>query len=243
MGFMSIKEMMVDSLRYSSTDWKAVLRLGILLVILDLNDELLWAGNLADELKLLLNIVAVILFFLEAGYLFRILEETIEGSKKLPKFNKIREMFIHGVKEAFISFSYFLIPFMLFVLFFFNFMTSMDLDDVSGEKALTFLVILAITALIYILFPAVLLNMGHNHGTIRSAFDFRKIFRKIRVVGFKRLVLVYMGIFIIISLIKLFLDDGLSTSIPFIGDFISNLIITPFVVIFTTRFLGLIDIP
>jgi hypothetical protein len=243
MGFMSIKEMMVESLRYSTSDWKAVLRLGLLLVILDINDELSWAGDLADEISIVLNIVAVILFFLEAGYLFRILEETIEGSKKLPKFNRILEMFIHGVKEVTISFAYFIIPIILFVLFFFNFMISMDMDDIHGEKALSFLIILALTSLIYILFPAVLLNMGHNHGTIRSAFDFRKILRKIRVIGIKRLVFVYMGIFIIISLIKLFLDDGITTNIPFIGDLISNLIITPLIVIFTTRFLGLIDVP
>ena len=97
-------------------------------------------------------------------------------------------------------------------------------------------------AFIYILFPAVILNMAHNHGNIRYAFEFRKILQKIRNLGFKRLVIVYFGILIFMGLVEFLLSDNIK-GIPVVGEMIADLIIAPYVLIFTTRVLGLIDIP
>jgi len=54
---------------------------------------------MADELRLVLFAAVILLAIFEAGYVYRILEETINGSKKLPKFNNLRLMFYHCLKE------------------------------------------------------------------------------------------------------------------------------------------------
>jgi hypothetical protein len=82
--------------------------------------------------------------------------------------------------------------------------------------------------------------MAHNHGTVRSGLDFRAIIRKIRYLGFKDLVVVYTGMFMILGILKLVLTDNLST-LPLVGDLISQLLIAPFILLFTTRMLGLMD--
>ena len=97
----------------------------------------------------------ILLAIFEAGYIYRILEETIKGSKKLPKFNNLRLMFCHGLKELIVLILYFLIPILLFGLFYLNFLTSLDINDVPIVTDIFFLIVLSITIVIYIFFPAV----------------------------------------------------------------------------------------
>lgn len=55
--------------------------------------------------------------------------------------------------------------------------------------------------------------------------------------------MVYLGIFIIVTIIELALKDSISSTIPIFGELIPDLIIAPLLLIFTTRVLGLIDQP
>ena len=103
------------------------------------------------------------------------------------------------------------------------------------------LIILGITALIYIFFPAVLLHRANNDGSFKSSFDFIKIYHKIINVGLRRLVVVYLGLFIIVPIIKVVLTSTVAHNLPVIGEIIPDLIIAPYLLIFTTRVLGLID--
>jgi hypothetical protein len=102
---------------------------------------------------------------------------------------------------------------------------------------------LSLTALIYAFFPAVLLYRAYNNGDFRSSFDFRMIYDKIRAVGLKRLIVVYLGLFLVVSIVKTVLSNGVVENIPLLGELISDLIIAPYLLIFTTRVLGLIDQP
>jgi hypothetical protein len=243
MGAMDLKEILIDSVRYSASNLRVIIPLGFVLLIADLADELSWAGDMADELKVVLFFLVILLAIFEAGYVFRILEETVKGSKKLPHFNKFRLMFIHGVKELLVLIIYFLIPVLLFGLVFLELLFSMDLNDVSGENTVIFLIFLTITLIIYAFFPAVVLHRAHNNGNVRSGFEFRKIYHKIKHIGLKRLIVVYLGIFIFVTIVKFVLSDSIATTIPIIGEIIPDLIIAPFILIFTTRVLGLIDQP
>jgi len=230
---MKLKEMLVDSFWYSVSDWKKLIILGILLVLMD--SEGGFSGSwVIDGLNIILFLVILILGVLEAGYIFRVLEESVEGSKKLPKFNRFHEMAVHGLKELVIVTVYFAIPLFLFIMFLWGSNTSADITMVG------FLIFIVLMGIIYILFPAVMLNMAHNHGTVRSGLDFRAIIRKIRYLGFKDLVVVYTGMFMVLGILKLVLTDNLST-LPLVGDLISQLLIAPFVLLFTTRMLGLMD--
>ena len=108
---------------------------------------------------------------------------------------------------------------------------------------LIFLGFLRLTAVIFVLFPAVILHRANHNGDFRSSFDFKKIYHKIRSVGLKRLIVVYLGIFIIVSIVEVVLADTITGIIPLVGELIPDLLIAPFLLIFTTRVLGLIDQP
>jgi hypothetical protein len=110
MGVMNLKDIIIDALRYSVSDLKMVVLLGVVLLLADMADELSGANEIADELRLVLFAVVIVLAIFEAGYVFRIIEETIHGSKRLPKFNKFGEMFFHGIKEIIVLITYFSIP-------------------------------------------------------------------------------------------------------------------------------------
>ena len=119
----------------------------------------------------------------------------------------------------------------------------MDLDDVPGSSIYVFIGFLGLTAIIYIFFPAVLLHRAHNNGNFKSSFEFPQIYKKIRSVGIKRLVVVYLGIIIIVTIAKLVLSDSIEGIVPVYGAFIPNLLVIPYLLIFTTRVLGLLDQP
>lgn len=231
---MKLKEMLVDSFWYSVSDWKKLIILGILLVLMD--SEGGFSGSwVINGLNIIIFLVILILGVLEAGYIFRVLEESVEGSKKLPKFNRFHEMAVHGLKELIIVIVYFAVP---------SILVSMLLWGTKASTNVTitgFLILIILLGITYILFPAVMLNMAHNHGTVRSGLDFRAILRKIRYLGFKDLVVVYTGMFMVLGIVKLVLTDNLST-LPLVGDLISQLLIAPFVLLFTMRMLGLMDV-
>ena len=62
-----------------------------------------------------LILVGLVLGMLETGYVFRIVEESVNGSTKLPKFDRLNDMFIHGIKELVIIFAYLAVPVGLFI--------------------------------------------------------------------------------------------------------------------------------
>lgn len=243
MASMNLKQIIVDSLRYSASDFKIVVILGIVLLLADIAYNLSDRGELASELRLILIFCVVIISVFEAGYVFRILEESINGSSRLPKFNNLKVMFFHGVKEIILLIIYYSVPLILFGALFTKFLFSNDINDVPDGSEAIFICFLSLTAIIYAFYPAVLLHRAHHNGDFRSSFDFKKILHKVRSIGLKRLIVVYIGILIIVSLVKLVLSESLSAHVPIFGELLSDLIITPYVLIFTTRVLGLIDEP
>jgi hypothetical protein len=239
----NLKEIIINSLKYSASDLKMLVLLGIVLFIADSAEGITFTGIIANEIKLVLFILAVILGIFEAGYVFRILVETIQGSTKLPKFDNLKSIFVQGIKEIILLILYFSIPILFFGIFYLNFLISMDFNELPIINDIFITIILSVTILIYIFFPAVLLHRAHNEGNFISSFDFKKIYHKIRSIGLKRLVVVYLGLFIIVSIVKIVLTSTFADNVPFIGEVIPDLIIAPYLLIFTTRVLGLIDKP
>ena len=119
--YMNLKEIIKDALRYSASDFKILVILGIILLLADMADGLSGAGELSNELEVVFFTVVILIAIFEAGYVFRIVEETIQGSKKLPKLNNFRLMFSHGLKEIIILIIYLSLPLFLLALYFFNF--------------------------------------------------------------------------------------------------------------------------
>ncbi len=236
-----LKDIIIDSLKYSASDLKMLIVLGFVLLLAETSEYFTYTGLLSYEIKLVLFVIVIVLAIFEAGYVFRIIVETIQGSDKLPKLENLKLMFVQGVTEVVLLILYFSIPIVFFGVFYFNFLISMDYTTLPLVTDIFALAILSITVLIYIFFPAVILHRAHNEGSFKSSFDFIKIYHKIRNVGLRRLVVVYLGLFIIVSIVKIALTSTVAHNLPIIGEIISDLIIAPYLLIFTTRVLGLID--
>ncbi|HMK54301.1 MAG TPA: DUF4013 domain-containing protein [Methanobacteriaceae archaeon] len=250
MDSMNLKDIVKDSFRYAAASWYNVILLGIVLL---LADHLVDAntGLIDGWLDFVLLIIALALAVLEAGYAFRMLEETVNGSVKPPKINRIFSLFSHGIREIVVTVLYFFTPIVLFFLGFdlisafveinlgaLNTILGWDIDQ------LTFMVFFGLFFIlisgISIIFEGALLNMANNHGTIRSAFNFPHIFYKLKKIGFKRLLLIYLITLVLLSIIQGIISDSLH-QLPVIGDILLTLIITPYLLMVTTRMLGLID--
>jgi len=233
---MNLGEIIRDSVKYASSDWIKVILLGMVILIADSVNEIHLAGFGADIIKIILIIIGTILGILEVGYIFKIIEETVRGSEKLPKFDKLKEMFIHGVKETIVTVIYALIPSILIII---------GLVDIIGilevfvdEELMSILFIISgliLGLIVEIIYSAAILNMAHHNGAIRSAFQFKKIFRKIKKIGLKKIVFVYILSLFIVFLVSILISDNLKANIPIIGEIISQLIIAPYLLIFTSR--------
>ncbi len=246
---MKLTAMFKDAIRYTASDWRNVLFLGLILFltdqILDLNSTSI-IGSLSDALIL---IMIVFLSFVEIGYGFRIVEETVKGSRKPPSFHHPWNLFVHGVKESIILLFYFVIPLIVVIMGISEFETisGLDLGPIITEYFLLFGIVLFLC--FNIMFQGAVLNMAHHKGSITSGFNIIQIIRKIRMVKVKNMLMISIITIIVLYIIKQTVFDtfhALPYVLPYIGisvgDIFSTIIITPFLTIFNTRLLGLIDV-
>lgn len=73
---MDIGEIVSDSFRYPSTDWKKVIILGVISILSFL----------------------IIPIFLVLGYAFRVLKASLAGLEELPEFDEWVNMLVDGIK-------------------------------------------------------------------------------------------------------------------------------------------------
>ncbi|HTX61572.1 MAG TPA: DUF4013 domain-containing protein [Methanobacterium sp.] len=237
---MNLKDTLVDSLKYTSSNWLKVILLGLVIFLADKSNELSNLGGFADEIRYIIIIIGTILGIYQLGFIFRILEETTKGSNKMPKFDKFLTTFIHGLKETIVTVIYFIIPFIVVLLGF------AMLAYITGPKTeeMDLAIIfsgLFLGSLTYLLYQATVLNMADYHGTLRSAFDFNKIYKKFRAIGFKKLGFIYLLTVIFAAIVEVTLSDTKSILPYGLGDIISSFLIAPFILIFIARTLGLIN--
>ena len=78
---MKFSSQIKDAAKYTFRDWKAIVLLGIILCIASTLDE-----TYTDNLLLLfiMVIAAIALLFIEEGYRYKIIRETIEGNNSPP---------------------------------------------------------------------------------------------------------------------------------------------------------------
>jgi hypothetical protein len=237
---MGLKDIIKDSFRYTTSSWGKLIFLGLVILIADRVNELTYFQNFAHEISILLIIVSILLAIFEVGYIFRIIEETTHGSHSLPHFNRIRATFLHGMKEILVTILYFIVPFILVL------MGAVQINELIGHfsQEIDLLIIsigLFLASLMYLPFQAAVLNMANHHGSVHSGFDLKKIFIKMRKMGLKNLVFIYILTVIFALVLRYTLSDTMGILPYGLGDVISGLIVAPFILIFTARALGLIN--
>lgn len=214
--------------------------LGLVIFIADLSNDSSALGGMADEIRYLIIAIGLSLGIYQIGFLFRIIEETTQGSNVMPKFDKFGDTFIHGIKEGLITVIYFIIPFILIIFGVALF------DDLAGPKPpeidLIILIFgLFLASLTYLIYQAAVLNMADHHGTIKSAFDFKKIFKKTMDIGFKKLGFIYLLTVVFAATVEAAISDALTINPYDLVSIIAALLIAPFILIFIARTLGLIN--
>lgn len=241
MGRMNIKDIIIDSLKYSASDLKILLLLGMVLVIADLGDELSFLGDISDTVKFTISVLVILIAIFEAGYVFRIIEDTIKGSSSLPKLNDFKQMFIHGLSEIILIIIYFVVPVAMVMFLYLYFLVGDNIDDLTVFSGLILVLIICFAVFILSLFPAVMLHRANNNTDIRSSFDLPAIYHKIRRVGIKRLLLVYSALILLVAIIRSVIVPSMDGIVPLIVGIISDMLIAPYLLIFTSRVLGLLD--
>jgi Protein of unknown function (DUF4013) len=238
---LKFKDILMDSLKYPLSDIKMILLLGIVLLIANVLDD-----HISDFSynPFFLSIGIILLFFfamLEVGYIFKVVEHTVKGNNRLPKFAGLWSMFIHGIKETTVSLTYYLLPVVVILIggFYLNSNASPAFWEHNLGMGLLIAGIILIFPMTFFLLPAIL-NMAHHKGKLRSAYNFIQIKEKTRNVGIKNLLIPYLVTWIVLGSFYLYFAPQVR-SIPLIGSILSQMIITPFLIILTGRILGLVD--
>lgn len=238
---MKFKDILIDSLKYPLSDIKMIFLLGAVLLAGEFLQEHI---NDFSSNYITISILTILVFFfifLEAGYLFKVIEETIQGNKKLPKFTNLQNMFFHGIKETIVTVTYLIIPVILILMSVFYLNTK--ISPSTGDETLgieLFSTGMILTFILTFLLLPVFLNMANNHGNLKSGYNFGQIKNKITSIGIKRLLIPYIIIWVTFGTFYILFSEQLR-EIPLIGIIISQVIITPYLIIFTGRVLGLVD--
>jgi hypothetical protein len=236
---MLIKELFLEASKYAASDWKKFIFLGIIFVAIDLLDHQTAETIMPDYVWYLLIVLIIILFFISTGYLFRIIETSIGGSDQLPPFNNLLQLFKHGVKDSTVVFIYMFIPLMLLVV-----STGLILiyftENVSIKFPLEIILISIILGIfLFTLLQGAILNMAHNNGKFRAAFDFKSLIGKIRYVGLKKFLIVCFLTALIFLIVEPFILEDIRGSADSVGGTIIEMIAAPYLAILTSRFLGI----
>jgi Protein of unknown function (DUF4013) len=219
---MNFGEVFVDSLSYPFKDLKKVL----ILFVLFLGSFLL---------------IPIIIGY---GYLLRIIEHSLKGEKGLPDFNNWGELFGNGINYLVVSLVY-SIPSLLVT---FLLLHKLNFDSIFNSlifsSPMNMLIFVLVGFLISFVFIMALANMVYENRFF-AAFDFRRIYHLIRMIGWKRYLAYVAGYTLIINLISLPLlivagPHPFSLGALYIIFAVINSILIVYKTVFGSRFKGLI---
>lgn len=214
-----------NALKYPMKDMKKVFILGILTILSSL----------------------IIPGFLLLGYLYKIMESSMEDSSELPQFNEWMLMFVNGLKVFVVLFIYSLVPGILILLGTWTALLPMlsmpgagslldptiSLGLVSGIAFIG----IGLQIVVSFLIPIALANMVKNDA-LSAAFRFGEIIAKIRKIGGVDYLIWYI-IMVIIIWVVYFVSFFLVFPL-IIGIIIVPLIVLPYFMIFFARSTALV---
>jgi hypothetical protein len=223
---MDIGEIISDSIKYPTSDWKKILILGFMFLISFL----------------------IVPIFLVMGYGFRALKASIAGSDELPEYDEWGEMFVDGLKVFVVEFVYFLIPALIIIIGSWAAFAAMFAGASTGTVTdpTAFIGIISGTVLIGGIIAIILglvatialANMAYNDSELGAAFRFGEIMNIISQIGWVDYIIWYVVIIIISMIIGII--SGIVQIIPIIGTLVAILVIVPYAQLFFYRALALL---
>jgi hypothetical protein len=224
---MDFSDVFVDSLRYPFTDLKRFL----VVLVLFLGSSLL---------------IPLIIGY---GYMYRIIEHTLEGKEGLPDFSKVEQLLVNGIKIIVVHGVYgiptLVVTFLLLKQINLNSLSSFT----SFLSPINMIITLILGFFVTLVFVIGLANMVHEN-RIMAAFEFKRIFQLIKKIGWKKY-LAYIAVYSIIVALISYIPYAFapilsptsigSTSIGGVyGFLLISYLLNAYVIAFGSRFKGLI---
>lgn len=223
---MDIGEIVSDSIKYPTSDWKKVIIFGLLYLIS----------------------IFIITIPLSIGYGFRALKASIAGADELPEFDEWGEMYVDGLKVFVVYFVYLLIPTLIILIGSWASIAALFATASSGvvTDPTAFLGIMSIAVIIGGILALILgliatiglANMAYNDSDLGAAFRFSEITDIISQIGWVDYIIWYVVIMIILMIISFI--AGILNIIPILGFLIAVLVVYPYMMLFYYRALALL---
>lgn len=219
-----------DAFTYTIRDWKTILLLGLILCITSSLDKINEANAI---IAIAIVIVTIIMLFIEEGYRYEIIKETIKGNNNPPKFRNLKELITEGFLESITITVY---SAGLYIL---TNMTN-NIKIISSLHLIQWAILFIIVIAIYFLFFGAVINKALHNDKFISAFNIIEIVRFYSKIGIIRTaILIIIGSISMNLIICSVLDLGIYNFAQYI-DIIINLFINPILILFLTRLTALI---
>lgn len=222
---MDVGNVMTDSIKYPSSNWKKVLILGVMTLFSFL----------------------IIPLFIAMGYFLRVLKASLAGLEELPEFDEWVDMIVDGIKVLLVWIVYSLPAIVIMAVSMITIwgslssVAAMQSTGISPTTALgmftgigfvgmivAMLYLLIITPVLYV----AIANLAYNE-ELGAAFRFSEILGLISQIGWVDLIVWYVVV-ILIGFVVGFITTILGI-IPVIGLVISLLVVYPYYNIFLSR--------
>ena len=165
----------------------------------------------------------VVPLFALGGYLFRVMEGTIEGGDVPPEFTDWGDLIVRGIGVAVIGVAYSIVPVLLWAFVAFSLIGAGGAVGgdagglLAGLGAVSMLVFLPVLILIYVLVPAAIGNYART-GELGAAFDFGTILEVATTSDYVMAILLPIVVAVILQVI------GFMLAVSFVG-----VVLIPFV--------------
>lgn len=190
------------------------------------------------------GILALVVLITLSGYQLRTIKESIEGHQEPPEFNNWAEMFINGFKLGLTELIYLILPVLFIFAGLVPIVESMVNESIPnfGTGSLVLLIIGMVLFIIYaFISPIIQSNLAYKG--FKSAFNIPDILGWISTYGkgkYFLVILLMMMIGLAIAVLGVIIELALDMIIPLVGQFITILFLTPFIILFRSRAVALV---
>lgn len=226
---MKFERQIYDALKYTIDDWKAIVLLGIILCIASTSEETITENV---YILIIISIIGLVTLFLEEGYRYLIIEETIKGNNSPPIIRNMKDLLKEGFYEVITLFIYGAI---LAILSYIgnNIVIYTDLDY------LRWLILYIICLIIYLSFFGAAINKVLHGGKFLSAFNIIEIFKLYLKMGILQTIfLAIIGTVNLNIVVSCVLDLGILNVNHFL-DYVISFFLSPAILLFVTRLMAL----
>lgn len=226
---MNFTSQIKDALKYTFKDWKSIVLLGIILCIASTFEE--WhTENLL--IRVILTVIALVLIFIEEGYRYKIIKDTINGNNHPPFIGNYRELIKEGFLETVTILIYAGTTWAIVQLYN-NIIPTTSISYISLIILFIFALIIYLTIFGFAIYKAL------NKGRFLSAFNIFGILKLYYKIGLKQTIfLIIVGSISLDLIFTCVLNMSIFEPGKFL-EFIISFFINPILLLFMTRLLAL----